>query len=100
MTITPSPPVSGDLPRDFKSRDALNAVLANEFPEAEGELSAIQGGRRAAEATLKRVDAKRYARSRNHLNGAVTGLSPYIRHGVLSLAASRASLLRGRRSRC
>ena len=99
MTITPSPPVSGDLPRDFKSRDALNALLANEFPEAEGELSAIQGGRRAAEATLKRVDAKRYARSRNHLNGAVTGLSPYIRHGVLSLAEVRDAVFAGIRKR-
>ena len=35
------------------------------------------------------MDAKRYARSRNHLNGSVTGLSPYIRHGVLTLAEVR-----------
>ncbi len=99
MTIAPSPPISGDLPRDFNSRDALNALLANEFPEAEGELSAIQGGRRAAEAMLKRVDAKRYARSRNHLNGAVTGLSPYIRHGVFSLAEVRDAVFERIRSR-
>ncbi len=99
MTIAPSPSISGDLPRDFNSRDALNALLANEFPEAEGELSAIQGGRRAAEAMLKRVDAKRYARSRNHLNGAVTGLSPYIRHGVFSLAEVRDAVFKRIRSR-
>jgi deoxyribodipyrimidine photo-lyase len=35
---------------------------------------------------LARVQPARYAKSRNHLNGAVTGLSPYIRHGVLTLA--------------
>ena len=99
MTIAPSPPVSGDLPREFSSRDALNTLLASEFPEAEGELSPIRGGRRAAEATLKRVDAKRYARSRNHLNGAVTGLSPYIRHGVFSLAEVRDAVFERIRSR-
>ncbi len=35
------------------------------------------------------MDVKRYARSRNHLNGAVTRLSPYIRHGVFTLAEVR-----------
>jgi len=35
------------------------------------------------------VDAKRYGRSRNHLNGSVTRLSPYIRHGILTLAEVR-----------
>lgn len=39
-------------------------------------------------AALARLDAVRpsdYARSRNQLEGAVTGLSPYITHGLLSL---------------
>ena len=35
------------------------------------------------------MDAKRYCRSRNHLNGSVTRLSPYIRHGILTLAEVR-----------
>jgi deoxyribodipyrimidine photo-lyase len=35
------------------------------------------------------VDAARYAASRNHLDGAVTRLSPYIRHGVLTTAEVR-----------
>jgi len=47
------------------------------------------GGRRAAEARLARIDPARYAASRNHLDGAVTRLSPYIRHGVLTLAEVR-----------
>jgi deoxyribodipyrimidine photo-lyase len=50
---------------------------------------AARGGRRAAEARLARIDPARYGASRNHLEGAVTRLSPYIRHGVLTLAEVR-----------
>ena len=41
------------------------------------------------------MDVKRYARSRNHLNGAVTRLSPYIRHGVFTLAEVRDAVFQG-----
>ena len=82
-------PAPGDLPREFDDRQALAQLLDTQFPEAEGELSPLQGGRAAAEHQLKRVEAKRYGRSRNHLDGAVTGLSPWIRHGVLTLAEVR-----------
>jgi deoxyribodipyrimidine photo-lyase len=40
------------------------------------------------QAALKRLAAVRpgdYARSRNHIEGAVTGLSPYLSHGLLNL---------------
>ena len=50
---------------------------------------AFPGGRRAAAARLETLDPARYGASRNHLDGAVTRLSPYIRHGVLSLAEVR-----------
>jgi deoxyribodipyrimidine photo-lyase len=91
----PSPPPDPrDLPRLFKSRAELNALLQQEFPEAKGELSPIRGGRKAAEVKLSKVDPSRYARSRNHLSGAVTGLSPYIRHGVFSLAEVRDAVFR------
>ena len=83
------PSESTDLPRDLPERKALNALLAQQFPNASGELSPIPGGRAAAEQQLAAVDAKRYGRSRNHLNGAVTRLSPYIRHGILTLAEVR-----------
>jgi deoxyribodipyrimidine photo-lyase len=46
-------------------------------------------GRRAAEQRLAAIDPARYGASRNHLDGSVTGLSPYIRHGVLTLAEVR-----------
>ena len=92
-------PIPGDLPREFASRDALEQLLAEEFPEAEGSLSPIRGGRRAAEAKLAQVNPARYAKSRNHLNGAVTGLSPYIRHGVLTLAEVRGAVFQRIRNR-
>ena len=39
----------------------------------------------AARARLSAVQPAAYARSRNHLDGAVSRLSPYITHGLLSL---------------
>jgi deoxyribodipyrimidine photo-lyase len=50
---------------------------------------AALGGRRAAEDRLAAIDPARYGATRNHLDGAVTRLSPYIRHGVLTLAEVR-----------
>lgn len=52
-------------------------------------MNAWPGGRRAAEQRLAAIDPALYGASRNHLDGAVTGLSPYIRHGVLTLAEVR-----------
>jgi len=52
-----------------------------------------RGGRRAALARLATIDPLTYARSRNHVSGAVTSLSPWIRHGVLSLAEVRDAAL-------
>ncbi|MGQ9659949.1 MAG: FAD-binding domain-containing protein [Thermochromatium sp.] len=46
----------------------------------------------AARSRLAAVRPADYARSRNHLNGAVTGLSPYLTHGLLDLAETVAYL--------
>ena len=89
----------GDLPRDLADRGALDRLLADEFPEAAGTLSPLRGGRQAAEGKLKCIDPRRYTKSRNHLRGAVTGLSPYIRHGVITLAEVRDAVFRRIRSR-
>lgn len=48
--------------------------------------------REAALARLAAVDAAAYARTRNHLEGAVTGLSPYLTHGLLSVPECLAAL--------
>ncbi|MCP5286809.1 MAG: deoxyribodipyrimidine photolyase [Burkholderiaceae bacterium] len=47
--------------------------------------SAFEPTLAAAHQRLAAVRPADYARTRNHLDGAVTGLSPYITHGLLSL---------------
>lgn len=47
----------------------------------------------AARARLEAVDPVAYARTRNHLDGAVTGLGPYVTHGLLSLPGVRDHLV-------
>lgn len=87
-TLIPVPPGS--------SREQLVRRLAEVFPDAAtrpGERQAasrtVRGGLVAARERLAALDPSAYARTRNHLDGAVSGLSPWIRHGVLSLAEVR-----------
>ncbi len=71
--------------REFSSRDDLQQYLREQFPHAAGDLSPFEGGQPAALARLRAFPALRYAGSRNFLNGTVSRLSPYLRHGVLTL---------------
>ena len=48
-----------------------------------------RGGRAAALEAASRIDPGAYARTRNQLDGAITQLSPWLRHGVLSTAEVR-----------
>jgi deoxyribodipyrimidine photo-lyase len=76
--------------RDFASREELIAYIKEQFPQVpDTHISQTLGGRKAAEKLLEKVNPVRYAQSRNFLAGAVTHLSPYLRHGVLSLAEVR-----------
>ncbi len=92
----------GDLPRNFPSRRALMQELGGLIPAAAArgdtgenpEPGPIRGGRREALRRLGRIHPAAYGTSRNHLEGAVTGLSPYIRHGVLTLAEVRDDVFR------
>ena len=82
--------------RDFGTREELVEYLKAEFPEALGhgeEVSETRGGKRAAQILFHRVNPDRYARSRNFLNGAVTRLAPYLRHGVLTMGEVRRGAL-------
>lgn len=82
---------------DFSDRAALFAYLQRAFPVAaayDAHIAVTLGGRRAAEAALAAIAPAAYAATRNHLNGAVTRLSPYLRHGVVSLAEVRNAALR------
>jgi deoxyribodipyrimidine photo-lyase len=92
-------PAPGDLPRRFASREDLADALKGLFPQAPGGLSPLRGGRAAADVLLGRIQPVRYGKSRNLLDGAVTRLSPYIRHGVLTLAEVRDAVLGRTRER-
>jgi deoxyribodipyrimidine photo-lyase len=62
-----------DYPPD--DRSARPAIWADALPPT----------RSAALARIDRVRPAAYARTRNHLDGAVTGLSPYLTHGLITL---------------
>jgi len=87
--MTPLPTCFVDRSSMYKHVCALAGTsdVAAPVPDIAG------GGRQAAEAALAAVDPRAYAVSRNHLDGAVTRLSPYIRHGVLSLDEVRNAAL-------
>lgn len=74
-----------ELRRHFDSRDDLARYLREQFPQAPGELASTRGGRAAALERLAAFDPARYAATRNFLDGAVSRLGAYIRHGVLTL---------------
>jgi len=85
-----------DMRRDFANRDDLIAYLRAEFPDAtepDAPTGLLRGGRAAAEEALSRLDPPRYAATRNYLDGAVSRLGPYLRHGVLTLAEVRDAAL-------
>lgn len=74
------------------NRDELVAQIRTQFPQAaeqDNHVAAVRGGRKAAQDALAKIDPKRYLSTRNYLDGSVTRLSPYLRHGVLSLAEVR-----------
>ena len=59
-------------------------------PSANGGLPPTRG---AALERIARVQPAVYARTRNHLDGAVTGLSPYLTHGLVTLHEVLAGVL-------
>lgn len=90
-------PQSAPMRRDFDSRAALVEYLRAQFPQAaarDAHIAHIRGGRAAALAQLAKIEPSRYAKTRNYIDGDVSYLSPYIRHGVLSLAEVRDAALR------
>lgn len=48
-------------------------------------IASLTAARGAAYGRIRAIDPAAYASTRNHLQGAVTGLSPWITHGVVSL---------------
>lgn len=75
-------------------RPQLVAALASRLETSDDDPAAasripVRGGRAAALTALTAIDPVAYGRTRNHVGGAVTRLSPWIRHGVLGLAEVR-----------
>lgn len=89
--------MSSDMRRDFQDREDLIAYLREQFPEAvaiDDHVTTTRGGLQSARVRLAMIrPGRQYRDTRNHLDGAVTRLSPYIRHGVLSLTEVRAAAL-------
>ncbi len=84
--------MTDNMQRNFTNREELVAYLQQQFPQAaqrDNHISDTIGGRKTAKNLLQKVDPAKYAKTRNFLNGAVTRLSPYLRHGVLSLREVR-----------
>ncbi|MGA1368361.1 MAG: FAD-binding domain-containing protein [Blastocatellia bacterium] len=80
------------LKTDYPDRQTMIDYLREQFPAAVArspEVAPMRGARRAAEALLRQIDPVRYASTRNRMNGAVTRLSAYLRHGIISLAEVR-----------
>ena len=59
------------------------------IPAEDTNLGTIRGGRAAALVALGAIQPQAYERSRNFLSGDVTRISPYLRHGVLTMAEVR-----------
>lgn len=68
---------------DLSSTDAIPAARAADGA-ADKAVSDIIGGADEAELALQLWPVRDYGQTRNYLDGAVSGLSPYLRHGVLT----------------
>lgn len=78
-----------ELRNTFSDREDLVSYCEEFFPESRaisGSVSPVRGGRLAGLERLNNVDPIVYGKTRNALDGAVTRLSPYLRHGVIGLA--------------
>jgi deoxyribodipyrimidine photo-lyase len=68
-----------------EAKPEMQRIPVERFRMLRAQAEAFPPGRSSALERLARVDAHAYARSRNHLRGAVARLSPYLTHGIISL---------------
>lgn len=68
---------------------ALARRLTPHLSDMDCDVSPIKGRREEAFKRLEQLDPIAYGKSRNDLDGAVSQLSPYISHGVLTIADVR-----------
>lgn len=79
------------LKNSFSSREELINFVAEITPHLRDLTYSeeIIGGKSQALQKLEKINAQSYCQNRNYLNGDVTKLSPYIRHGIISLKEVR-----------
>jgi deoxyribodipyrimidine photo-lyase len=80
-----------NLPADRSDR---LAAIREAFPDAKGPDAVVAGGRAAGLKKLAEINPSEYGRTRNFLTGKVSGLSPYLRHGAITLAECRDQALK------
>ncbi|MGB0690124.1 MAG: DNA photolyase, partial [Candidatus Puniceispirillum sp.] len=74
------------LKTDFENREELIAHVASISPHiADRSFSSTLGGEKPGQAALAAINPAKYAQTRNYLDGDVSRLSPYIRHGIITL---------------
>ena len=82
------------LQKNFANRDELIGFVASIASwQKDFSVSEIIGGEKSALKKLSQIDPLNYVKSRNYLDGKVTQLSPFIRHGILSLNLVRKAAL-------
>ncbi len=77
---------------DVSDRRAIVARVRKLSPglsDSDVFVSSLRGGRSEAQNRLAGLKPREYGSTRNHLDGAVSRLSPYIRHGVINAADVR-----------
>lgn len=82
---TPLPPQAVD-PLGSTNREAIIARVRHLSPGLSADdtnISDFRGGHSYAKQRLGALNPLEYGATRNHLDGSVTRLSPYIRHGVI-----------------
>lgn len=84
-------PVSLDPKLRLNRADIIAKVrdLSPNLASVDDQVSPIVGTKAEASRRLARLNPAAYGRTRNHLDGAVTGLSPFARHGIMSTADIR-----------
>lgn len=78
--------------KNFNSDDERAAFLGEKLKGlyiGEAKPAPIKGGRKVALELLQKYNPNGYGKSRNFLNGNVSRLSPYIRHGLLTMPEVR-----------
>lgn len=75
-----------NMPLAAHERDqSLQALFPNAHSLPNTLLQSLRGGRKQALSKLSKANGTSYGQTRNFLNGHVTQLSPYLRHGCITI---------------